>query len=88
VPESSWYDPPPARPRHRVRRRDKVEFAIAFLLLTGLLGLLAAGVARDGPGAPGPATTIAPSPQPAYARIAVPGATEAGQSGSGPGFAR
>ena len=61
----------PISPRYYARRRDKVEFAVTVLLLTGLLGLLAAG-ARHGPGAPGPAASPAPSAQPAYARIAVP----------------
>ncbi len=60
VSESSWYDPRPARPRHRVRRRDKVELAITILLLTGLLGLLVGGVARDDPGKPGPAASPPP----------------------------
>lgn len=60
VSESSWYDPQPARPRHQVRRRDKVELAIAVLLLAGLLGLLVVGVARDHPGTPEPV----PSPSP------------------------
>ena len=65
VPES------PISPLYHTRRRDKVEFAVTVLLLTGLLGLLAAG-ARHGPGTPGPAASPAPSGQPAYARIAVP----------------
>ncbi|MGW4941696.1 hypothetical protein ACWEOZ_08925 [Actinoplanes sp. NPDC004185] len=58
--ESSWYDPQPVRPRHHVRRRDKVELAVAVLLLASLLGLLAVGVACDRPGSPRPA----PSPSP------------------------
>jgi hypothetical protein len=37
-----------------------VEFAIAVLLLAGLLGLLVVGVARDDPGAPGPAASSPP----------------------------
>lgn len=60
VSESSWYEPPPTRPRHHVRRRDKVEFAVAALLLASLLGLLAVGVACDRPAAPGPAASPSP----------------------------
>jgi hypothetical protein len=60
VSESSWYDPQPVRRRHHVRRRDVVEFAIAVLLLAGLLGLLVVGVARDEPGTPGPAASSPP----------------------------
>jgi hypothetical protein len=37
-----------------------VEFAIAVLLLAGLLGLLVVGVARDEPGTPGPAASSPP----------------------------
>jgi hypothetical protein len=43
-----------------VQRRDKIELAIAFLLLAGLLGLLVVGVARDDPGTPGPAASPSP----------------------------
>jgi hypothetical protein len=37
-----------------------VEFAIAVLLLAGLLGLLVIGVARDDPATPVPAATPSP----------------------------
>jgi hypothetical protein len=60
VSESSWYDPEPARPRHHVRRRDKVEIAIALLLLTSLIGLLVLGGACDRPGKPSPAASQSP----------------------------
>jgi hypothetical protein len=59
-PRNPWYDPPPPRQRRHIRRRDKVEFAIAALLLAGLLGLLAFGVTRDDPRTPGPAATLSP----------------------------
>ncbi|MET8150516.1 hypothetical protein ACIBSW_03550 [Actinoplanes sp. NPDC049668] len=52
-----WYDPPR---RHRIRGRDKAEFIIAALLLVGLLGLLAIGVARDTPRAPGSTPSLSP----------------------------
>ena len=58
--DSSWYDPQPARRRHHVRRRDKVEFAIAALLVSSLLALLVVGVSRDEDGAPQPATSVQP----------------------------
>jgi len=58
--ESSWYDPRPARRRHHVRRRDKVEFAIAALLLGGLLALLGVGMSGGDGGAPQPATSAPP----------------------------
>ena len=58
--ESSWYDPQPVRRMPHVQRRDKIELAIAFLLLAGLLGLLVVGVARDDPGTPGPAASPSP----------------------------
>ena len=60
VSESSWYDPEPVRRRHHVRRRDKVEFAIAALLLAGLVGLLLVGVACDKPSGPTPAASQSP----------------------------
>jgi hypothetical protein len=60
VSETSWYDPEPARRRHHVRRRDKVEFAIAALLLAGLVCLLVVGVAGDRPGRPAPAASPSP----------------------------
>jgi hypothetical protein len=58
--ESSWYDPQPARRRPHVRRRDKVEVAIAVLLISGLIVLLVVGVPRDDSGAPQPATSAPP----------------------------
>jgi hypothetical protein len=60
VSQSSWYEPRPVSRRIPVRRRDKVECAIALLLLVGLLGLLLVGVADGDPGAPGPAASPAP----------------------------
>nr|BFE67971.1 hypothetical protein GCM10020092_012720 [Actinoplanes digitatis] len=50
----------PAALRHRIRGRDKAEFIIAALLLAGLLGLLAVGVARDTPRAPGSTPSLSP----------------------------
>lgn len=58
--ESSWYDPEPARPGHHVRRRDKVEIAIALLLLTSLVGLLVLGGACDSPKKPSTAVSTPP----------------------------
>ena len=58
--ESSWYDPEPAHPGQHVRRRDKVEIAIALLLLTSLVGLLVLGGACDGPKDPSPAVSAPP----------------------------
>ncbi|MFI7540944.1 hypothetical protein [Actinoplanes sp. NPDC049599] len=58
--ESSWYDPQPVGRRLTVARREKLECAIALLLLAGLLGLLVVGVARDDPGPPRPAASPAP----------------------------
>ena len=60
VSESSWYDPEPAPPRHHVRQRDKVEIAIALLLLTSLIGLLVLGGACDRPARPAPAASASP----------------------------
>jgi hypothetical protein len=60
VSESSWYDPEPARPGHHVRRRDKVEIAVALLLLTSLIGLLMLGGACDRPKDPSPAVSTSP----------------------------
>jgi hypothetical protein len=57
---SSWYETPPARRQKRLQRRDLVECLIASLLLTGLLGLLAANVAHDEPAAPGPGSSATP----------------------------
>ncbi|GAA3350474.1 hypothetical protein GCM10020358_76540 [Amorphoplanes nipponensis] len=57
--ESSWYEPPPGRSRHHVRRRDLVEFAIAVLLLLGLTGLLLLG-ACDRTDPPRPAASPSP----------------------------
>ncbi|MEV6597184.1 G5 domain-containing protein [Actinoplanes sp. NPDC051346] len=45
--EPRWYDEIPSRGLWRVRRRDRLEFAIAAVLLTGLLGLLIFGVSRE-----------------------------------------
>ncbi|OJF12218.1 hypothetical protein [Couchioplanes caeruleus] len=52
--EPRWYDEIPSRGMWRIRRRDKLEFAIAALLLTGLLGLLVFGVSRESPQPPRP----------------------------------
>jgi hypothetical protein len=52
---SPWYEKPPTRPARQVRRRDKVELAIALLLLTSLLGLLALSMSHDGPARARPA---------------------------------
>ena len=41
-------------------RRDKIECVIASVLLAGLLGLLAANVAHDDQGAPGPGSSATP----------------------------
>ncbi|MEV4703887.1 hypothetical protein [Actinoplanes sp. NPDC049316] len=49
-----WYDEVPPQGRWRARRREKLEFAIAALLLLGLLALLAFGVSRESPDRPGP----------------------------------
>jgi hypothetical protein len=57
---SSWYETPPARPRNRAVRRDLVECVVAALLLTGLLGLLAANDAHDAPVTPGPGSSTTP----------------------------
>lgn len=59
-PRRPWCDPPPESPVRRMRRRDKAEFAIAALLLTGLLGLLVLGVTRDEPHRPGPTSSLSP----------------------------
>lgn len=55
--EPRWYDEIPTRGLWRTRRRDRLEFAIAALLLTGLLGLLVFGVSRE--------SRERPRPQPA-----------------------
>jgi len=60
VSGSSWYDRESTRPQHHVRRRDLVEFAVAVLLLTSLIGLLLVGVAGERPATPGPAASPAP----------------------------
>ncbi|AGZ45982.1 hypothetical protein [Actinoplanes friuliensis] len=52
-----WYDPQPHR---HLRRRDKLEFAIAALLLAGLLGLLIVGVDRDAPRPPRSTPSLSP----------------------------
>ena len=49
-----WYDEVPPQGLWRARTREKLEFAIAALLLTGLLGLLAFGVSRESPSRPAP----------------------------------
>ncbi|GGQ40289.1 hypothetical protein [Couchioplanes azureus] len=53
--EPRWYDEIPPRGLWRTRRRDKLEFAIAAVLLTGLLGLLIFGVSREPQQRPRPA---------------------------------
>ncbi|MFI5494828.1 hypothetical protein [Actinoplanes sp. NPDC051859] len=52
--EPRWYDEIPPRGLWRTRRRDRLEFAIAALLLTGLLGLLVLGVSRESRDRPRP----------------------------------
>jgi len=59
-PRGPWYEPPSEDPIGRVRRRDKVEFAIAALLLSGLLGLLVFGVSGNDPHRPGPTASLSP----------------------------
>ena len=49
-----WYDEVPPNGLWRARTREKLEFAIAALLLVGLLGLLAFGVSRESPSRPLP----------------------------------
>ena len=49
-----WYDEVPPSGLWRARTREKLEFAIAALLLVGLLGLLAFGVSRESPSRPIP----------------------------------
>ncbi|MGA5301820.1 hypothetical protein ACPCHT_17960 [Nucisporomicrobium flavum] len=49
-----WYDEVPQQGLWRARPREKLEFAIATLLLVGLLGLLAFGVSRGSPDRPVP----------------------------------
>ncbi|BCJ54248.1 hypothetical protein Asp14428_57230 [Actinoplanes sp. NBRC 14428] len=53
--EPRWYDELPARGLWRTRRRDRIEFVIAAVLLTALLGLLALGASREPHRGPRPA---------------------------------